>query len=76
MRTGFGKLKQKQKFSLDGENDVVVLFGKYTRYSFKAIGEEDPDYLQWLLDTHEDKISPEVKRRLVFWLSKSANFWI
>lgn len=76
MRVGFDRLRARQKFSLNGDNDVIVMFGKYEGFSFKKIGREDSDYLQWLLDTHEDKMSPEVKRRLVHWLDKLANFWI
>lgn len=73
---GFTKLKQKQKFSLEGKHKVTVMFGQYEGLTFKEIGEIDPDYLQWVLDTQEDRMSHEIKERLIYWLDKSANFWI
>lgn len=76
MSSAFDRLRKNQRFGLKEGNDVVVHFGKYDGRSFKEIAEDDTDYLQWLLDVHEDRMSPQVRERLVNILSKNARFWI
>ena len=76
MPSGFDRLRKNQRFGLKEGKDVVIHFGKYSGKSFKEIAEDDTDYLQWLLDVHEDRMSTQVRERLVNILSETARFWI
>jgi len=74
--SGFSKLREKQKFSLTQNKGVILNFGKHTGKSFSQIGDEDPEYLQFIIDTMEEKLSAEVRSRLIYWLNKKSTFWV
>ena len=75
-RVGLDQLRKKRKFQLEGENDVIILFGKYSGLSFRRISKLEPEYFQFLLDSQEGKVSEEIRRRMIYWANKYMTFWI
>jgi len=73
---GFSRLREKQKFTLKPNREVILNFGKHNGKSFAQVGDEDPEYLQFIIDTMEDKLSAEVRSRLIYWLNKKSTFWV
>lgn len=76
VQTGLSKLKQNQKFILTGKNNVLVQFGKYRNLSFKDISQEDPIYLDYLIENWSGQMTAEVQRRLRYWQQQTNGFFL
>ena len=47
-------LDSRRRFKQDGD-DVVLCFGKYKGYALQQIVEEDPAYIEWMIDTLDEE---------------------
>lgn len=75
-RTGLSKLREKQRFTLEGTKNVVIHFGKHQNRSFKDISNEDPEYFDYLLENWSTQMTAEVQKRVRYWQNRSGQFFI
>ena len=73
-KKGFSQLREKQKFLLKGNRDVVLNFGKYKGSSFKDLSNEDPEYLEYLFNNWFSSMSIDTQNRIRYWRSRGNNF--